>query len=198
MEALLAKSEGIFLWASLAIENLTYFSSGPDFDKFLRKPPSGLKDIYQEMLRTLISREESGEVLNMIWSVALALRPLTFGEFAHILACIDEKAMTEQPTHKGTSSKIQLRTEKEVRIYMRSSLGFLRATSETVSIVHHTATEYLLMNTTGAASQCFLKVRPTSYFPGTASDIFTMPSETHRSSQRVITLGATMNPETQA
>jgi len=142
MEALLEKSEGIFLWASLAIENITYFSSGPDFDKFLRKPPSRLKDVYREMLRTLISREESGEVLNMIWSVALALRPLTFGELAHILSCIEEKARAEQPTHKGTS-EIQLRTEKELRIYVRSSLGFLRATSETVSIVHHTATEYL-------------------------------------------------------
>ena len=143
METLLAKSEGIFLWASLAIENLTYFSSGPDFDKFLSKPPSGLKDVYREMLRTLISRGESGEVLNMIWSVALALRPLTFRELAHILACIEEKARAEQLTRKGTTSEIQLRTEKELRIYVRSSLGFLRATSETVSIVHHTATEYL-------------------------------------------------------
>jgi len=31
VEALLAKSEGIFLWVSLAIDNLTCFSSGPDF-----------------------------------------------------------------------------------------------------------------------------------------------------------------------
>ena len=142
-EALLMKSEGIFLWASLAIENLTYFSSGPDFDKFLRKPPSGLEDTYREMLHTLFSRGESGEVLNMIWSVALALRPLTFGELAHILACIEGKARTEPPSHKRTTNEIQLRTEKELRIYVRSSLGFLRATAETVSIVHHTATEYL-------------------------------------------------------
>ena len=143
MEALLAKSEGIFLWASLAIENLTYFSSGPDFDQFLRKPPSGLQDVYREMLCTLVSRGESGEVLNMIWSVALALRPLTFGELAHILACIEEKAKAEQPSRRETTSQIHLRTEKEIRIYVRSSLGFLRATGETVSIVHHTAIEYL-------------------------------------------------------
>ena len=143
-EALLAKSEGIFLWASLAIENLTYFSSGPDFDKFIRGPPLGLQDVYQEMLHTLLLRGESREVLNMIWSVALALRPLTFSELGHILACIEEKARTEgQPSHERTSNKIRRRTEKEIRIYVRSSLGFLRATSETVSIVHHTATEFL-------------------------------------------------------
>ena len=144
MEALLAKSEGIFLWASLAIENLTYFSSGPDFDKFLRGPPSELQDVYREMLSTLISRGESGEVLNMIWSVALALRPLTFGELAHILACIEERAQSERPScRRRKTDQIHLRTEKEIRIYVRSSLGFLRATPETVSIVHHTAIEYL-------------------------------------------------------
>ena len=143
MEALLAKSEGIFLWASLAIESLTYFSSGPDFDKFLRTP-SKLKDVYRDMLHTLISRGESGEVLNMIWSVALALRPLTFGELGHILACIEEKTRAKrEPCRKGTSNEIRRRTEKEIRIYVRSSLGFLRATTETVSIVHHTAIEYL-------------------------------------------------------
>ena len=144
MEALLAKSEGIFLWASLAIENLTYFSSGPDFDKFLRRPPSGLQEVYRGMLCALFSRKESGEVLNMIWSVALALRPLTFGELSHILACIEAKAREELlPLYRGGSSEIRQRTEKEIRIYVRSSLGFLRATADTVSIVHHTATEYL-------------------------------------------------------
>jgi len=146
MEALLMKSEGIFLWASLAIDNLTYFSSGPDFDRILQKPRSGLEDIYRKMLHTILSRGESGEVLNMIWSVALALRPLTFAELGYILACIEAKGRDkEQSCHSGgTSSEIRSRTEKEIRIYVRSSMGFLRATAKTISIVHHTATEYLL------------------------------------------------------
>ena len=145
MKALLERSEGIFLWASLAIENLTYFSFGPNLDNILRKPPSRLKDVYREMLRTLISRDESGEVLGMIWSVALALRPLTFGELAHILACIEERTRDKQQAchGRGTTSEIQPWTERKIRRYVRSSLGFLRATSETVSIVHHTAKEYL-------------------------------------------------------
>jgi len=146
METLLVKSEGIFLWASLAIDNLTYFSSGPDFDRILEKPWLGLEDVYRKMLHTILSRGESGEVLNMIWSVALALRPLTFAELGHILACIEEQARDKQQSGqgRGTSSEIRPRTEKEIRIYVRSSMGFLRATVETVSIVHHTAIEYLL------------------------------------------------------
>ena len=144
MESLLAKSEGIFLWASLAIKSLTYFSSGPDFDEFLRKPPLGLDHIYQEMLHTIALRGGSGEVLNMIQSVAPALRPLSFSELAFILACIEGKERGQQlPSHRERSSEIRPRTEKEIRVYVQSSLGFLRATDTTVSIVHHTAIEYL-------------------------------------------------------
>ena len=96
MECLLAKSDGIFLWASLAVKSLTYFRFGLDFDEFLRKPLSGLEDIYRTMLHTLFSCGGPGEVLNVIWGVALALRPLTFSELSYILACVKGKARGEQ------------------------------------------------------------------------------------------------------
>ncbi|KAG0133870.1 hypothetical protein HOY82DRAFT_668812 [Tuber indicum] len=140
--ALSAKSEGIFLWASLAIEHLKRFSSGPDYEEFLRKLPSKLINVYQKMLYDVTSREGSEKILQMIRNVALALRPLTFGEFGYILARI-EGATGQQPSHKGTSTKIPRRTEMEIKQYVRSSLSFLRAGAETVSIVHHTAIEYL-------------------------------------------------------
>ena len=144
METLLVKSEGNFFWASLAIGSISYFSSGPDFDAFLEKPPSELEDVYRKMLSSLVKRKGSGKVLSLIQSVALALRPLTFSELGHILACIEEKARDEQQrSHVGTRSKIRPRTEGEIRMYVQSSLGFLRATPTTVSIVHHTAGEYL-------------------------------------------------------
>jgi len=142
-DAILAKAEGIFLWASLAIGGLAHFSSGPDFDKFLKNPPPRLEGIYGEMLGTLFSREEPGEVLNMIGSVALALRPLTFGELGHILACLEERTKTKQPGSEGASAEIRPRSAEEIKKYVQSALGFLRATATTVSIVHHTAIEYL-------------------------------------------------------
>jgi len=144
MEALLVNSEGIFLWVSLAIKSLTYFSSGLDFEEFLWKPLQGLENMYKTMLRTVLSRGGSGEVLNMIRSVALALRPLTFSELGFILACIEGKARAQQrPSHRGERDEIRTRTEREIRMYVQSSMGFLRATDTTVSIVHHTAREYL-------------------------------------------------------
>ena len=144
METLLGKSEGIFLWVSLAIENLSYLSSGPDFDQCLSKPLLELRGIYRKMLRTLFSRKVSREVLSTIWCVALALRPLTFGELGYILVCIEESTRAaNQPSPQRKPGEIQPKTEEEIRMYVQSSMGFLRATDTAVSILHNSATEYL-------------------------------------------------------
>ena len=144
METLIDKSEGIFLWVSLAIDNLTDLSSGPDFREWLKKPQSGLKEVYQKMLHSLNPELASKEVLNMIRSVALALRPLTFSELGYILACTERKAKEgEEPIGRRTSSEIQPKTENDIRCWVKSSMGFLRATKTTVCIVHPTAIEYL-------------------------------------------------------
>ena len=144
IECLLAKSDGIFLWASLAVKSLTYFHSGLDFDEFLRKPPVKLTDIYRTMLDKLFLQGRPRIILNMIQSVAIALRPLTFGELGYILACIEGKAKEEKGAcHSVAISEIRPWSEKEIRMYVQSSMGFLRATNTTVSIVHHTAIEYL-------------------------------------------------------
>ena len=143
IEALVAKSEGTFLWASLAMENLACLSSGPDFDAILEKPLPELQDLYRKMLLSLTEREGSEKVLHIIQNVALALRPLTFGEFGHILDWTKQKISTEQPIYGGPSSESRFRAEKEIRTCLKSSLGFLRANAETVSIVHHTAIEFL-------------------------------------------------------
>ena len=141
---LLARSEGIFLWASLAIGSLTDHSSGSDFDKSLMKLQSGLEDIYREMLSTLCAGGVSREVLSTIWCTALALRPLTFGELGYILVCIEERTRAkQQPSRGGTGGEIRSRTEEEIRMHVQSSRGFLRATNTSVSILHHTAIDYL-------------------------------------------------------
>ena len=144
MECLLAKSDGIFLWASLAIKSLSYFHLGLDFDEFLGKLPLGLADVYRTMLHKILLQGGPWKVLKTIQSVALALRPLTFGELDYILACIEGKESEEKlPSHRVGSSETCPRSEKEIRMYVQSSMGFLRVTDTTISIVHHTAIEYL-------------------------------------------------------
>ncbi|PUU84196.1 hypothetical protein B9Z19DRAFT_1037785 [Tuber borchii] len=146
MACLLAKSDGIFLWASLAVKSLSYFHLGLDFDESLRKLPVRLTDVYRTMLHKLFLQGGPQKVLHMIQSVALALRPLTFGELGYILACIEGKGSggeEKQLCYRVASSEIRPRSEKEIRMYVQSSMGFLRATDTTVSVVHYTAVEYL-------------------------------------------------------
>jgi len=145
IDTLLGRSEGIFLWASWAVGNLAEFGSSYNYEDCLATLPQVLREEYRKMLDTLLLPEGPGEmVLNVIWSVALALRPLTFNEFYYIQARIKKSARAEQrPPHEGTNSEIQLRTEEGIRACVQSSLGFLRATTTTVSVVHHSAREYL-------------------------------------------------------
>ena len=160
VETLLEKSEGIFLWASLAIDHLGGLSSGPDFDELLKKTPLGLGEVYQKMLHSLNPKQVSEEVLNMIRSVALALRPLTFSELGHIIAGMKENAREgHRHSHRGTSNKIQPIAEKVVKVYVKSSMGFLRATDTTVSIIHHTAIEYLFSESGNDVLPVFSKSR---------------------------------------
>jgi len=142
IDLLLVKSQGIFLWASLAIENVSNGNSGSDFDESLRKPLPGLEDMYRKSLRTLVRGEVSQKVLSAIKCVALALRPLTFRELGYILARLEEGTEAEkQRSHRWMLDEIQLRTEKEIRMYVQSSMGFIRATDTTVSMFHITARE---------------------------------------------------------
>ena len=143
IEILLEKSEGSFLGVSFALKNLTCLSSGPDFAAILEKPLPELEILYRRMLGSLSELEGAKRFLHIIRNVALALRPLTFGEFCHILAWIDEKPEPEWFPQHSPNSEIQPRSEKEIRMYVKSSMGFLRTTAETVFIVHHTATEFL-------------------------------------------------------
>ncbi|KAG0133858.1 hypothetical protein HOY82DRAFT_537841 [Tuber indicum] len=148
IKTLREKSEGIFLWASLVIENLEEFSTGPDWEEIVRKRPSKLNEVYRNMLCDDHNREGSEKVLKMIQNVALALRPLTSGEFGHILACMKKEEETGQwPSSKGKNAEIRPRGVGEMKQYARSSLGFLRASETTISIVHHTAAEYLFDKT---------------------------------------------------
>jgi len=52
--------------------------------------------------------------------------------------------MTQQwSSYRLRISEIGPKTETEIRTYVQSSLGFLRVTDTTISIVRHTAGEYL-------------------------------------------------------
>ena len=75
IQALVVKSEGTFLCASLAIENQSCLSLGPNFDAILEKPLPMLQDLYRKILLSPIEQKDEEKVLQIFWNVALALRP---------------------------------------------------------------------------------------------------------------------------
>jgi len=197
MKALLAKSEGTFLWVSLAIEKLTHLSSGPDFKKILDELPLELEELYQEMLDDLTLRKEL-RVLSMIHSVALALRPLTFSELSYILVWMEKKAKAKQHLSRRTSGKIRLRTEAEIKKYVQSSLGFFSALPPQLYPLSTIPQENTFSPKPAMpASRYFPKARHTSQFLGGASDTFTIPSQTQKNSKREITVDLTIDSWTQ-
>jgi len=148
-ETLLAKAEGTFLWASLAIEDLDCHYWSPDFDTFLEEFPPKLEGVYQKMLRRISESRGSTKVLDIIQRVALAVRPLTFGEFGYILVRVEGKAKSKQQSTRGGAGTESQPTEQQIEMYVQSCQGFLRSAGETISIVHHTAVEYLFSGERG-------------------------------------------------
>ncbi|KAG0634634.1 hypothetical protein HOY80DRAFT_1097687 [Tuber brumale] len=147
IKTLQEKSEGTFLWTSLAVEHLSSCIDF-DFEDFLREFPPGLEDVYQKMVRSLPPGGPSNKVLNVIQCVALAMRPLKFGELGHLLAFMEDEAKTtQQRSPGGTVPKLQPKTEAQMVRYVQSSQSFLRKTAEHVSIVHHTAVKFLFEGT---------------------------------------------------
>ncbi|PWW78018.1 ankyrin [Tuber magnatum] len=118
------------------------------------------------MLRDIQSKRGSKKVLGIIQRVALALRPLTFAELGYILACMEEKAKARKHSSRsGAGTETPPKTKEETMQYVRYSLSFLRATTTHVSIVHHTAKEYL----SDKSYQDGLPILPKSEFDLTAS-----------------------------
>ncbi|RPA96813.1 hypothetical protein L873DRAFT_1845198 [Choiromyces venosus 120613-1] len=143
-EMILKMSGRTFLWASLVIDHLKLDCSGPQYEKYLSKFPEKLGSLYKKMLEEVQLQEGSERILKIIQSVALAFRPLTFGELGHILECIEkEEAGTGKLDSHGRTNVEPLERTADIRQYVRSSRAFLRAGDISVSIVHHTATEYL-------------------------------------------------------
>ena len=142
-ETLLEKAEGIFLWASLAIDDLALYYWRFDFDTFLKELPSKLEGVYQEMLRRIKESRGSSNALDIIRHVALAVRPLTFGEFGYIPARIEGKAKSNQQSSRGGASAERQLKRGDIEKYIELCQGFLRSANGAVSIVHHTAVEYL-------------------------------------------------------
>lgn len=135
--AICTKGQGSFLYARLMMDNLlddtTQISSnGSDIEQLMKKIPASLEDTYNGMLLDHATRSGVPQELQLTilqW-VTHSIRPLRLIELA---------AMIDSPD--GTQRK-----SKDTKALVRTACGPLLEIleDETVSIIHHSFTEFLL------------------------------------------------------
>ncbi|RSL90982.1 hypothetical protein CEP51_000479 [Fusarium floridanum] len=128
-KSLLERAEGIFLWVSFVIDELSRKKTCVEILETLHALPKGLHPIFARMLHNIDSGQRQTSALILKW-VALAERPLTLNELAG--------AIGVEPGDHGMS--IERITTDRVAICR----PFLKVHNNRVLFVHQSAKEYLL------------------------------------------------------
>jgi ankyrin repeat protein len=143
LEVICRKSQGLFLYARLMMDQVREaFESGTaDFEQILHKMPNGLGDMYNKMLLDHSVRSGTPESLQVfiLQCVTHASRPLRVLEIASIVDFLRETKDTD--LHLPESSPPQ-NTKSIIRAACGPLLEILE--DETVSIIHHSFTEFLV------------------------------------------------------
>ncbi|RMZ41376.1 hypothetical protein AFCA_004741 [Aspergillus flavus] len=155
------KAQGLFLYARLMLDQILLQSELP-VEKHLQHLPSSLEEMYVSILREHSSRSGASQHFQcwlLSW-VTHACRPLRVTELAALVnSCFDRSGLS---------------SSQDAKIMIRTSCGPLLEIldNETVQVIHHTFTEFLLDSN-----------RSTATTPIETSDSFPVitPTSTHRS-----------------
>jgi ankyrin repeat protein len=127
------KADGLFLYAKLAMDAISHLEDDEEVQQALRSLPSDLTDMYSNLLREHLQRTRTAPELQILilQCVTHAVRPLRLLEISD---CIN----VTQPQHGDDTGKL--------KALVRSACGPLLEIlpDETVRVVHHSLTEYLL------------------------------------------------------
>ncbi|KAJ3456350.1 hypothetical protein MRS44_016373 [Fusarium solani] len=128
-KSLLERAEGIFLWVSFVIDELSRKKTCLEILDTIRALPKGLHPIFARMLHQIESDQRQTSSLILKW-VALAMRPLTLDELTAVIG-------VEPGGHDVSIERI---TADRVAICR----PFLKVHNNQVLFVHQSAKEYLL------------------------------------------------------
>ncbi|KAJ5613645.1 hypothetical protein N7528_007299 [Penicillium herquei] len=130
-KAVPGRANGLFLYARLAMD--AFLKPGADVDEVLQKLPADLNVMYNELLREHSKRSNIPEDLQLLilQSITHSTRPLRLLEVAEMI--------------KATHGPLGDHSLKEIKDLVRAACGPLLQIlhDETVSVVHHSFTEFL-------------------------------------------------------
>jgi hypothetical protein len=130
-EAVPGRANGLFLYAKLSMD--AFLKPGAGAQDVLRKLPSDLNMMYNDLLREHARRSNVPDDLQLLilQSITHATRPLRLLEVAELI--------------KATHAPVRNYSLKEIKDLVRAACGPLLQIlhDETVSVVHHSFTEFL-------------------------------------------------------
>ena len=155
------KAQGLFLYARLMLDQVL-LQSGLSVEKHLQHLPSSLEEMYANILHEHSSRSGASQRFQcwlLSW-VSHACRPLRVTELAALVNSCEDRA--------GLSSS------QDAKVMIRSSCGPLLEilNNETVQVIHHSFTEFLLDSSRSTATT---PTETNNWFP------VLIPTPTHRS-----------------
>ena len=139
-DAVPGRANGLFLYARLAMD--AFLRPGADINQVLRKLPVNLNALYDDLLEEHARRSDvpANVQFLILQAVTHTARPLRLLELATMIrsVCSDESA--------GPGSEKDLKATKDL---IRTACGPLLEIlpDETVSVIHHSLTEFLKGNT---------------------------------------------------
>jgi tetratricopeptide (TPR) repeat protein len=143
LNTLLEKSEGMFLWAKLMVDELSSASSVKEVMHKIHHQPRGLQAVYRRILHQLrqnLDDFEVGLAQKLLAFIIAAGRPLTVEElnYAQALAL---RAEDESLTRSTVEDSLHMDAIQKIR---RVCGGLVDIKDDKVSLVHVTAKEFLL------------------------------------------------------
>jgi ankyrin repeat protein len=133
VDYIVGKADGLFLYAKLAMDAISHLEDDIEVQQALHSLPTDLTDMYSNLLREHLQRTRIAPELQILilQCVTHAVRPLRLLEISD---CIT----VTQPQHGNDAGKLK----SLVRYACGPLLEILP--DETVRVVHHSLTEYLL------------------------------------------------------
>ena len=139
--AIKERSDGMFLWVKLMIDELRKSSTRSEMIERLQSLPHGLEEAYTLVFSRLVQRLDRFELhltRRALAFIVVSCRPLTFEEFRHIYAF--ESKSTASSGHQLEDFLLL----KPVEALLAACGGLIRATNGSMRLIHSSLKDFLL------------------------------------------------------
>ncbi|KAI9043131.1 uncharacterized protein KD926_004314 [Aspergillus affinis] len=150
---LIKSAHGVFLWIRLVVplvEKRVQDGESPEnIQRFLRKVPQKLGDVYEDILRNTIEQEYRSQASLLFQWVCLAERPLSVTEMRYAMSARDISMSPSRVRCNETSTFVT--SDELMKLRIRAWSGGLieaiidqKSTTETVQVIHQSVNDFIV------------------------------------------------------